>query len=59
MVEKYDFIVGFSTGKVCPVSKFLEEIVKITKFDKFYCGHFHDDMEIDKYRLLYDDIVEI
>ena len=59
-ISMYESILKFSTDRINdPTSIFLEEIVNVVKFDKFYGGHFHDDFEIDKYRLLFDNIVEI
>jgi DNA repair exonuclease SbcCD nuclease subunit len=59
-IDKYEAILKISTGRINdPTSIFLEEITDVVKFDKFYGGHFHDDFEIDKYRLLFDNIVEI
>jgi len=43
----------------CKVRVFLDEVVLKTKFDDFYCGHFHEDKDFKKYHILYDRIVEI
>ena len=40
-------------------SIFLEHVVNTVKFKKLYCGHFHVDKEIHKFRVLMDDIIEI
>lgn len=59
-ISMYESILKFSTGRINdPTSIFLEEITDVVKFDKFYGGHFHDDIEIDKYRLLFDNIIKI
>ena len=59
-ISKYESINRFSTERINdPTSIFLEDIVSKVEFNKFYGGHFHDDFELDKYRLLFDDIVEI
>lgn len=59
-IDKYESVLRVSTGRINdPTSIFWEEITDVVKFDKFYGGHFHDDFEIDKYRLLFDNIVEI
>src|SRR4030042_214086 len=45
------------TGRIDdPVSIFLESICKKVKFDKYYCGYFHDDTSIDNYTVLFDKI---
>jgi len=60
LISKYEAILKVSTGRIDDqTSRFLEEIVDVVKFDKFYGGHFHDDLEIDEYRMLFDNIVKI
>jgi len=39
--------------------RILSHIAKHAKFSKWYFGHLHIDMEIENYRCLYDDIVEL
>lgn len=59
-ISKYEAILRFSTGRINdPTSIFLEEITDVIKFDKFYGGHFHNDIEIDNYIMIFDNIVEI
>lgn len=38
---------------------FLDEIEKNTKYNKWYCGHYHTDKEIDKIRFMMHDIDEL
>jgi len=42
-----------------PTTKMLEHIVSICSFESFYCGHWHIDERFDKYRFLYNDILQI
>jgi len=39
--------------------KYLEHIYLNIKFEKGFCGHWHVDQELKKYRVLYDDIIQI
>ena len=56
----YEGILGVSTGRIKdPTAVFLEEVCNKVEFSKYYCGHFHDDIEIDRYRVLFDNIVKI
>jgi DNA repair exonuclease SbcCD nuclease subunit len=56
----YESILRVSTGRIKdPTAAFLEEVCSKVEFSKYYCGHFHDDIEIDKYRVLFDNIIEI
>jgi predicted phosphodiesterase len=60
VIMLYEQVYRLSTGRANdPTSAFLEEVCNMVDFNKYYCGHFHDDMEINKYRLLYNDIIEI
>lgn len=40
-------------------SKFLQEVMERIEFKKWYFGHFHIDMDIDKFQALYNNIKEI
>jgi len=42
-----------------PVGKYLEHIVSFVKFKKLFYGHWHEDWEYGKYRVLYQNVVEI
>jgi hypothetical protein len=42
-----------------PTSKYLQKVFDSTEFDKWYCGHWHIDQELDGINFLYKDIVEI
>lgn len=45
----------------CPVANYLDNILEIATYDKWYCGHMHRDIEFEelKIQLLYNDIVKI
>lgn len=36
---------------------FLQEVSDMTEFEKWYCGHWHTDRIVDKYRFMYNDII--
>jgi hypothetical protein len=36
-----------------------QEIKSTVTFKKWFCGHFHEDMDIDNFRFLYQKIVNI
>jgi hypothetical protein len=60
VIDQYEKILRVSTGRIdCPTAKFLEEVCRVVKFKKYYCGHFHDDIEINEYRVLFNNMVEI
>jgi len=40
------------------ITKYLEHLMSIVKYKKWYCGHFHIDKQIHKFRALYHDIIE-
>jgi len=42
-----------------PTSSFLQEVCNRTKFSKFFCGHFHEDLTIGNFCLLYQKILQI
>lgn len=39
--------------------KYLQHIYDTVEFKKGYCGHWHDDKDVDKYRVLYEDVIQI
>jgi predicted phosphodiesterase len=58
IIGMYDKVYDSSTGRIDdPTSEFLERVCEKVKFGKYYCGHFHDDMTIEKYTMLFDRIV--
>lgn len=53
-------IFGYGLFYPDELTDYLEEIVKKTKFQTHYFGHYHDDRTVkEKYEMLYDKIVEI
>jgi hypothetical protein len=46
-------------GKRDTAASFLEHAVSTTEFKKFYFGHWHDNWQYGKYRMLYEDIVKL
>jgi predicted phosphodiesterase len=42
-----------------PTSSFLQEVCDRTKFSKFFCGHFHEDLTINNFHILYQKILQI
>jgi hypothetical protein len=42
-----------------PTARFLSEVCSRVQFEKYFGGHFHVDMIIDKYTMLFDDVIEI
>ena len=42
-----------------PVSKFLQYVYEIMKFEEWFCGHLHEDLTFGKVRILFDDVIEI
>jgi DNA repair exonuclease SbcCD nuclease subunit len=43
-----------------PTAKMLEEICDKMLFDHYYCGHFHEDMDIDdKFRILFNKVEKL
>ena len=42
-----------------PVTKYLDFIFRITRYDKWYFGHWHQDKEYGNFRCLYNDIRRI
>jgi predicted phosphodiesterase len=53
--------IGRGIHVVDPTYEMLEHILTITKFDKFFCGHWHVDREFEdsKYNFLYETIRKI
>jgi len=43
----------------CSVAKFLDYIVQITQFKKYYCGHFHINKQISKYTIVDTNFIRI
>lgn len=39
--------------------EFLDEIENNTKYQKWYCGHYHTDKQVDKIRFMMNDIEEL
>ena len=39
--------------------KFLDEIENNTQYQKWYCGHYHTDKQVDKIRFMMNDIEEL
>lgn len=50
---------GTLTYNPDPTRKFLQHICSETKFDEFYCGHWHEEYENGKYHFLSENIVKI
>lgn len=42
-----------------PVELFLDKIYERLEYKHWYCGHYHADKYLDKFTILYDDIVDI
>ena len=41
------------------LTNYLEILCNSIKFNQFYCGHYHFDKSFGKYRILYNDIMEV
>lgn len=41
-----------------PVKKFLDYVLENVRFKKWYFGHYHEDMVIDNFTMLYNEIVK-
>mgnify|MGYP001367391714 CR=1 FL=1 len=52
-------LIGSGYSDLCSVRKFLDHVIEITKFEKFFCGHWHRDKTFDNYHLLFHNIIEI
>ena len=53
------FLSGLDQSKVDKsTEEFLDEIEKNTKYNEWYCGHYHTDKEIDYIRFMMNDIIE-
>lgn len=59
IIEKYDRVYVETGRKTDPTSLFLDEICMTIEFDKYFCGHFHDDYNIDNFCMLFDSLVEV
>jgi hypothetical protein len=49
----------FDSNYNCSVRKFLDYVIQVTKFRHFWCGHWHDEKNINKFHVLYQNIIEI
>lgn len=59
IVEKYDKFYGDTGRKDDPTSLFLDELCSKVEFERYFCGHFHDNEEIGKYTMLFDSVIEV
>lgn len=51
---------GYHQDRVSdPTARFLEFVKNETKYSKWFCGHFHKDLEFGGVRVCYDEIVKI
>ena len=58
-LPKEAFIIGVDESKVDNSTEhFLDTIEKNYNYQKWYCGHFHIDKEIDKIRFMSRDVIE-
>lgn len=56
-LPRESFIPGVDQAKVDNETEiFLDKVEKITDYDKWYCGHFHIDKEVDKILFMYEEI---
>ena len=54
------FISGVDETSVdTSMERFLEEVVDMTEYNEFYCGHWHIDKQDSKIRFLFRDIVMV
>ena len=46
---------------MCSTARFLNEVLERVQYDKWFCGHFHVDMEIARHRMyvLYDTVQKL
>lgn len=42
-----------------PTARFMREVCSRVEFDHYYCGHFHDDVTMGKFTILYEKVVQI
>jgi predicted phosphodiesterase len=52
-------LVPFSEKMNDPTTKMLESFIETIKYEKWFCGHFHINKELDKIHFLYEDIVKV
>ena len=52
-------MMGYSDNKIDPTTNFLEYVASTYKFDRWFCGHFHEDQDISKYSFLFDRVLEV
>ena len=62
--EQYELMLDEVAKQMClkyndPMARFLQEVCDRVKFKHYYCGHFHDDVTIDNFTILYDTIVKL
>jgi len=48
-----------NSAKYDSVSKYFDHIISFVSFNNFYCGHFHDDIDYDKYHILFNRVIRI
>lgn len=46
-------------GRHDSVSNYFDHITSFVLFDGFYCGHFHRDIDYNKYHILFDRIIKL
>jgi hypothetical protein len=42
-----------------PTCKYLDAVRERTNFQRWFCGHFHDDIILDRFTLIYESIIGI
>lgn len=69
--NKVDYILGHTAplsivsnyfnlyGKYDSTTQYFDSVIESVEFEKFYCGHWHEDIEHGKYRFLYQDVVPV
>lgn len=43
----------------CTTSEFLSHVLQMTRFKKWFCGHWHEDDDRGKFHILYETIIEL
>lgn len=59
LVNVYAARVGITITEQDPTTKYLQHVVDNTKFEKFFCGHWHEDINYGKFQMMYEHIVRI
>ena len=61
LAQTYLKSLGFNymEEQVDPTSKYLEHVCQITTFEKYFCGHWHENRDFGRYQMLDEDIVRI